>query len=76
MKKYYTKHIQTLLDEETLLKLNRLIMMDAFENNTPIKGKSEWLRDLIIDTVEFQTNKQMISEWKPELIKQIKQKKR
>ena len=74
MKVKYNKHIQTLVDEPTLLKLNRLIMMDAFKNNTPIKGRSEWLRELITDTVEFQTNKQMISEWTPSIIKQIKSK--
>lgn len=70
----YTKHIQCLVDEDTLKKLNRLIMMDALKNDTPIQTRSSWLRKLIEDTVEFETNKLMIEEWNPKIIKQIRNK--
>ena len=74
MKTKYTKHVQVLLDEETFTKMQRLIMMEALDNNTPIKSVSSWTRDLIEDTVNFQINKTKISDWKIELIKQIKSK--
>ena len=73
-KKLYTKHVQALVDEETLSKLNRLIIMDAFENGTAIKTKSQWLRELIEDTVNYELNAKKIEEFNPSVFKQIKNK--
>jgi len=69
-----TKHVQTLVDDDTLKRLNRLIMIEALENDTPIKGKSEWLRELIIDTLNFEPNKRKIEKFNPKIIKRIKNK--
>jgi hypothetical protein len=68
----YTKNVQTLLSEDTLNDLNRLIMMEALENGTPPKGKSEWIRILIEETIEY--NKTKIDSWNKDMIKQIKSK--
>ncbi len=66
MKKKYTKNvIQCLIDDDTLLKLNRLIAIDAFENGEKPKGKSEWLRLLIEDTVNFEPTLNKIKNYKP-----------
>ena len=62
MKSKTTIHVQTLLDEETFTKLNRLIAAEAFENGTAVKSKSEWLRELITDTINFEYNKKKIEE--------------
>ena len=62
MKSKTTFHIQTLVDEETFAKLNRLIAAEAFEKGETPKGKSQWLRELIIDTINFQFNKKKIEE--------------
>jgi hypothetical protein len=61
----YTNHVQTLVDDETLQKLNRLIMIEAFESGTLPKGKSQWLRELIEDTVNFEPTLNKINEYKP-----------
>jgi len=74
MKDKNTQHLQTLISKDTLSKLNKLIMMDALKNDTPIQTRSAWLRTLIEDTIEFEINKQMIEDWKPQMIKQIKNK--
>ena len=63
-----------MLDEETHTKMQRLIMMDALEQDEPMKGMSAWVRDLIQDTVNFQINKSKIADYKGELIKQLKAK--
>ena len=63
-----------MLDEETHTKMQRLIMMDALEQDEPMKGMSAWVRDLIEDTVNFQINKSKIADYKGELIKQLKAK--
>ena len=62
MKSKTTIHVQTLLDEETFTKLNRLIAAEAFESGTKVKSKSEWLRELITDTINFEYNKKKIEE--------------
>ena len=58
-------NIQTLLDDDTLQKLNRLILIDAFEAGTAPKGKSEWIRDLIVDTVNYPSTLKKIKEYTP-----------
>lgn len=68
----YTKNVQTLLSEDTLNDLNKLIMMEALETGTAPKGKSEWIRILIEETVEY--NKTKIDNWNKDMIKQIKSK--
>ena len=60
-----TNNIQTLLDDETLAKLNRLIMIDALEQGTAPKGKSQWLRELIEDTVNFEPTLKKINNYNP-----------
>ena len=72
--KKYTKLIQVLIDEDTLSKLNKLIIMDALENDTPVKGKSQWLRELIEDTVNYELNNKKIEQYNKDTIKQIKRK--
>ena len=74
MSKTYIKSVQVMLDEETHTKMQRLIMMDALEQDEPMKGMSAWVRDLIEDTVNFQINKSKIADYKGELIKQLKAK--
>ena len=68
------KTIQIVIDEETYYKLDRLMMMEALENNTCMSNLSQWVRTLIEDTVNFQINKSKISDYKGELIKQLKSK--
>ena len=65
MSKKTTNHIQTLLDDELLQKLNRLIMIDALEKGEAPKGKSQWLRELIEDTVNFPPTLKKIESYKP-----------
>ena len=60
-----TNNIQTLLDDDTLAKLNRLIMIDALEAGEAPKGKSQWLRELIEDTVNFPPTLKRIQQYKP-----------
>jgi len=60
-----TNHVQTLLDDETLLKLNRLIIIDALEKGETPKGKSQWLRELIEDTVNYEPTLKRIESYKP-----------
>ena len=72
MSKKYTNVIQALLDQDTLDKLNKLIMIEAIESDMPMKGKSEWIRNLIEDTVNYQFNKKKLDEWKPGMIKKLK----
>lgn len=62
MKSKTRNHVQTLLDDETLAKLNRLIAAEAFEKGIAPKGKSEWLRELITDTINFELNQKKIEE--------------
>ena len=57
----YTKVVQALITEDTLAKLHRLILIEATEKNEIPKGKSEWLRNLIEDTVNFELNKKKIN---------------
>ena len=66
--------VQVLLDEETFDKLQKLIMLEAVENNEPMLGKSAWVRNLIEDTVNFQLNKQKLAGWKPGILKKLKSK--
>ena len=74
MKDKNTEHLQTLISKDTLSRLNKLIMMDALNNDTPIQTRSAWLRNLVEDTIDFEMNKKMIGDWEPKLIKQIKNK--
>jgi len=60
-----TNNVQTLLDDDTLAKLNRLILIDALEKGEAPKGKSQWLRELIEDTVNYELNKKKIENFKP-----------
>ena len=71
----YDKLIQVLVQQDTIEKLDALIMMDALHKGTPIPTRSKWLRDLIEDTLAFEINKKMIEEWRPEMIRHIKPKK-
>tara|TARA_R110000822_G_scaffold65772_1_gene160910 strand:+ start:2630 stop:2833 length:204 start_codon:yes stop_codon:yes gene_type:complete len=66
--------VQVLLDEETIDKLQKLIMLEAVENNEPMLGKSAWVRNLIEDTVNFQLNKEKLAGWKPGILKKLKSK--
>ena len=61
-----TNNVQTLLDDDTLFKLNRLILMDALEKGEATKGKSQWIRELIEDTVNYELNKKKIDNYKPD----------
>lgn len=69
-----TVHLQVLISEDTMQKLNRLILMEAIENDTPVQTKSAWLRNLIEDTVDYELNAKKIEEWNPKMIKQIRNK--
>ena len=73
-KPIYNKMVQVLLDEETFDKLQKLIMLEAVENNEPMLGKSAWVRNLIEDTVNFQLNKEKLAGWKPGILKKLKSK--
>ena len=73
-KPIYNKMVQVLLDEETFDKLQKLIMLEAVENNEPMLGKSAWVRNLIEDTVNFQLNKKKLAGWKPGILKKLKSK--
>ena len=72
--KQYNRMLQVLVDTDTYDKINRLMMMEALQNERPIQTKSAWLRDLIEDTVNFQLNKSKIGDWRKELIKELKSK--
>lgn len=72
--KYTNKTVQVLLDEETLDKLQKLIILESVENNIPMPSKSAWVRNLIEDTINFQLNESKLSTWKPNIIKQLKSK--
>lgn len=72
--KQYDRILQVLVDTDTFDKINRLMMMEALQNERPIQTKSAWLRDLIEDTVNFQLNKSKIGDWRKELIKELKSK--
>lgn len=72
--KYTNKTVQVLLDEETLDKLQKLIILESVENNVPMPSKSAWVRNLIQDTINFQLNEVKLSTWKPNIIKQLKSK--
>ena len=65
MKKYYTEHVQALIDKDTLSKLNRLILIDAIEDGAVPKSKSEWLRTLIEETVNFEPTLKKIENFNP-----------
>ena len=68
------KTIQIVIDEDTYLKLDRLMMMEAIENGTRMSNLSQWVRELIEDTVNYQLNKKKLDDWKPELLKNLKAK--
>jgi hypothetical protein len=68
------KTIQIVIDEETYYKLDRLMMMEALENDTRMSSLSQWARNLIEDTVNYQLNKKKLEDWKPSLLKQLKSK--
>jgi len=72
--KYTNKTVQVLLDEETLDKLQKLIILESVENNLPMPSKSAWIRNLIEDTVNFQLNETKLSTWKPNIVKKLKSK--
>jgi len=72
--KQYNRMLQVLVDTDTYDKINRLMMMEALQNERAIQTKSAWLRDLIEDTVNFQLNKNKIGDWRKELIKELKSK--
>jgi len=72
--KQYNRMLQVLVDTDTFDKINRLMMMEALQNERAIQTKSAWLRDLIEDTVNFQLNKNKIGDWRKELIKELKSK--
>lgn len=50
------------------------MMMEAIENGTRMSNLSQWVRDLIEDTVNYQLNKKKLDDWKPELLKALKAK--
>ena len=68
------KTVQIVIDEDTYLKLDRLMMIEAIENGTRMSNLSQWVRDLIEDTVNYQLNKKKLDNWKPELLKALKDK--
>lgn len=68
------KTVQIVIDEDTYLKLDRLMMIEAIENGTRMSNLSQWVRDLIEDTVNYQLNKKKLDDWKPELLKALKDK--
>lgn len=72
--KYTNKTVQVLLDEETLDKLQKLIILESVENDAPMPSKSAWIRNLIEDTVNFQLNETKLSTWKPNIVKKLKSK--
>jgi len=72
--KYTNKTVQVLLDEETLDKLQKLIILESVENDVPMPSKSAWIRNLIEDTVNFQLNETKLSTWKPNIVKKLKSK--
>jgi hypothetical protein len=72
--KYTNKTVQVLLDEETLDKLQKLIILESVENDLPMPSKSAWIRNLIEDTVNFQLNETKLSTWKPNIVKKLKSK--
>ena len=55
--------VQVLLDEETFVKLNKLIGAEALENGTRIPSLSKWCRTLITDTIEWEFNKKKIDNF-------------
>ena len=60
-----TRLIQVLIDEDTMAKLNRLILVDAFERGEKPKSNSGWLRELIEETVNFEPTAKKIEEYNP-----------
>lgn len=52
--------LQVLIDEQTFIKLNKLIAAEAMEKGTRIPSLSKWCRELITDTVDFELNKRKI----------------
>jgi hypothetical protein len=72
--KYTNKTVQVLLDEETLDKLQKLIILESVENDVQMPSKSAWIRNLIEDTVNFQLNETKLSTWKPNIVKKLKSK--
>ena len=72
--KYTNKTVQVLLDEETLDKLQKLIILESVANDLPMPSKSAWIRNLIEDTVNFQLNETKLSTWKPNIVKKLKSK--
>ena len=58
-----THKVQVLLDEETFVKLNKLIGAEALENGERIPPLSKWCRKLIQDTIEWEFNKKKIDNF-------------
>lgn len=46
-----TNHLQVLVDDEMLQQLNRLIMIEAFQNNQKPKSASAYVRNLIEERI-------------------------
>ena len=65
------KTIQVVVDEETYMRLDRLMMVEALENGTKISTLSKWVRLLIEDTVSFPPTKKKIDQWDSKIIKNI-----
>ena len=55
--------VQVLLDDDTFVKLNKLIGAEALENGTRIPSLSAWCRQLITDTINFEFNKKKIENF-------------
>ena len=68
------KTLQTIIDEETYIKLQRLLVLESIENDTKMQTVSTWIRTLIEDTVDWEFNKLKLEGWNPKLIKKLKNK--
>ena len=66
------KTIQIVISEETFLQIDRLMMMEALESNTKMKTLSAWCRELLEDTVSFETNKRKLNQWDASVLKKLK----
>ena len=66
------KTIQIVISEETFLQIDRLIMMEALETNSRMKTISSWCRELLEDTVAFESNKKKLDQWSGDVLKKLK----
>lgn len=69
-------NVQVMIDEDTFKQLSRLILIEAVETGEPVKGRSQWVRELIEDTVSWHATAAKIKDWDPKRIKELKPKNR